>query len=198
MESLLPITLRKTCYWFNSISFQKHVYHGFKSICYRISNIFIGLVVYFYELIVYMLLERNVFDSIAFFSQCRPLLPIEVSASRNCKWLRWCNNVFSFIVYRRERHSSRFTPINNYRYFDRITVFPSSTYSCERSLNYRMKYFYTCMYSLHKMINFSLVRENNFYNCCASALWPKHHIPYNFSRNPIVNFKNSGNFVWKN
>ena len=25
---------------------------------------------YFYELIVYMLLERNAFDSIAFFSQC--------------------------------------------------------------------------------------------------------------------------------
>ena len=29
------------------------------------------LVVYFYELIVYMLLERNAFDSIAFFSQCK-------------------------------------------------------------------------------------------------------------------------------
>ena len=28
------------------------------------------LEVYFYELIVYMLLERNAFDSIAFFSQC--------------------------------------------------------------------------------------------------------------------------------
>ena len=28
------------------------------------------LVVYFYELIVYMLLERNAFDTIAFFSQC--------------------------------------------------------------------------------------------------------------------------------
>ena len=28
------------------------------------------LVVYFYELIVYMLLEKNAFDSIAFFSQC--------------------------------------------------------------------------------------------------------------------------------
>ena len=28
------------------------------------------IVVYFYELIVYMLLERNTFDSIAFFSQC--------------------------------------------------------------------------------------------------------------------------------
>ena len=35
-------TLRKRCYWIKSISFQKHVYHGFKSICYRISNIFIG------------------------------------------------------------------------------------------------------------------------------------------------------------
>ena len=29
------------------------------------------LVVYFYELIVYMLFGRNAFDSIAFFSQCR-------------------------------------------------------------------------------------------------------------------------------
>ena len=29
------------------------------------------LVVYFYELIVYMLLERNAFDSIAFLSQCK-------------------------------------------------------------------------------------------------------------------------------
>ena len=29
------------------------------------------LVVYFYELIVYMLLERNAIDSIAFCSQCR-------------------------------------------------------------------------------------------------------------------------------
>ena len=29
------------------------------------------LEVYFYEFIVYMLLERNAFDSIAFFSQCR-------------------------------------------------------------------------------------------------------------------------------
>ena len=29
------------------------------------------LVVYFYEFIVYMLFERNAFDSIAFFSQCR-------------------------------------------------------------------------------------------------------------------------------
>ena len=28
------------------------------------------LVVYFYELIVYILLERNAFDSIAFFPQC--------------------------------------------------------------------------------------------------------------------------------
>ena len=29
------------------------------------------LVIYFYELIVYILLDRNAFDSIAFFSQCR-------------------------------------------------------------------------------------------------------------------------------
>ena len=34
--------LRKKCYWTNSISFQRHVYNGFKSICYVISNIFIG------------------------------------------------------------------------------------------------------------------------------------------------------------
>ena len=32
------------------------------------------LVVYFYELIVYMLLKRNAIDSIAFFSQCRNLI----------------------------------------------------------------------------------------------------------------------------
>ena len=29
------------------------------------------LVVYFYEFIIYMLLEKNAFDSIAFFSQCK-------------------------------------------------------------------------------------------------------------------------------
>ena len=55
---------------------QKHLsfiisYIYIASICYRISNIFIGLVVYFYELIVYMLLERNAFDSIAFSSHCK-------------------------------------------------------------------------------------------------------------------------------
>ena len=61
---------KKKYYWIKSISVQKHVYHRFKSICYRISNIFIGLVVHFYELIVCMLLERNAFDSIAFYSQC--------------------------------------------------------------------------------------------------------------------------------
>ena len=32
------------------------------------------LAVYFYELIVYMLLERNAFDSIEFFSQCASLV----------------------------------------------------------------------------------------------------------------------------
>ena len=40
-ESTLD-TLRKKCYWIKSISSQKQVYHGFKSICYRISNIFMG------------------------------------------------------------------------------------------------------------------------------------------------------------
>ena len=35
-------TLRKKCYWIKRIFFQKHVYHGFESICYRISNIFIS------------------------------------------------------------------------------------------------------------------------------------------------------------
>ena len=59
----------KNAIWIKRIFFQKHVYHGFKSICYRISNILIGLVVYFYELIVCMRLERNAFESIAFFSQ---------------------------------------------------------------------------------------------------------------------------------
>ena len=34
-------------------------------------------VVYFYELLVYMLWERNAFDSIAFFSQCSLLKFIE-------------------------------------------------------------------------------------------------------------------------
>ena len=34
------------------------------------------LVVYFYEFIVYMLLEKNAFDSIAFFSQCRIFISI--------------------------------------------------------------------------------------------------------------------------
>ena len=38
------------------------------------------LVVYFYELIVYMLLERNSFDSIAFFSQCSELI-LQVAVS---------------------------------------------------------------------------------------------------------------------
>ena len=36
-----PYTEKK-CYWIKSIYFQQHVYHGFKSICYRISYIFIG------------------------------------------------------------------------------------------------------------------------------------------------------------
>ena len=46
------------------------------------------LVVYFYELIVHMLLERNAFDSIAFFSQCikkfEPFISIKKIVS-DCK-----------------------------------------------------------------------------------------------------------------
>ena len=41
IDFFLECALRKKCNWIKSISFQKHVYHGFKSICYRISNIFI-------------------------------------------------------------------------------------------------------------------------------------------------------------
>ena len=36
----------------------------------QVATYLLVLVVYFYELIVYMLLERNAFDSIAFCSQC--------------------------------------------------------------------------------------------------------------------------------
>ena len=44
-------TLRKKCFWIKSISFQKHVYHGFKSICYiELVTYLLVLVVYFYEL----------------------------------------------------------------------------------------------------------------------------------------------------
>ena len=40
------------------------------------------LVVYFYELIIYMLLERNAFDSIAFFSQCKKSIScVEIALS---------------------------------------------------------------------------------------------------------------------
>ena len=39
----------------------------------KLVTYFLSLVVYFYELIAYMLLERNAFDSIAFFSQCTPI-----------------------------------------------------------------------------------------------------------------------------
>ena len=45
------------------------------------------LVVYFYELIVYMLLEKNAFDSIAFFSQC------------NCNLIIYYNILQIFIDY---------------------------------------------------------------------------------------------------
>ena len=38
------------------------------------------LVVYFYELMVYILLERNAFNSIAFFSQCIQKIPTDVTS----------------------------------------------------------------------------------------------------------------------
>ena len=41
------------------------------------------LVVYFYELTVYMLLERNAFDSIVFFSQCRTVRGEEWSSENH-------------------------------------------------------------------------------------------------------------------
>ena len=66
----IHLTLRKKCYWIKSISFQKHVYHGFKSISYRFSNIctyLLVLVVYFYELIANW--EKNAIDSKAFLSK---------------------------------------------------------------------------------------------------------------------------------
>ena len=43
------------------------------------------LVVYFYEFIVYMLLERNAFDSIAFFSQCIMLFESQDLLCELCK-----------------------------------------------------------------------------------------------------------------
>ena len=45
------------------------------------------LVVYFYEFIVYMLLERNAFDTIEFFLSAGP-----------CNWLKSMNNIFSIKV----------------------------------------------------------------------------------------------------
>ena len=41
------------------------------------------LVVYFYELIVYILLGRNAFDSIEFFSQCINFIAILITASNS-------------------------------------------------------------------------------------------------------------------
>ena len=55
------------------------------------------LVVYFYGLIVYMLLERNAFDSIAFFSQCTRVFDIDV-----IKWTRinfFAKNRFYLSIY---------------------------------------------------------------------------------------------------
>ena len=45
------------------------------------------LVVYFYEFIVYMLLEWNVFDPIAFFSQCRYSIMWQTSHIFGCNIL---------------------------------------------------------------------------------------------------------------
>ena len=52
-------------HWEKMLLNQKHVYHGFKSICYRISNIFIG------SCSIFLWIHSiHAFDSIAFFSQC--------------------------------------------------------------------------------------------------------------------------------
>ena len=55
-------TLRKNA--IESIAFRS------KSMYKELVTYLLVLVVYFYEFIIYMLLERNSFDSIAFFSQC--------------------------------------------------------------------------------------------------------------------------------
>ena len=65
IKSIIINTLRKKCYWINRISFQKYVDHRFKSICYRICNIFIG------SCSIFLWIQSiHAFDSIAFFSQC--------------------------------------------------------------------------------------------------------------------------------
>ena len=50
------------------------------------------LVVYFYELIVYVILERNAFESIAFFSQCR--FKIEKNFVRETRMLIYFTKYF--------------------------------------------------------------------------------------------------------
>ena len=55
----------KKCYWIKSMYITDSNQYAIELVTYLLV-----LVVYFYEFIVYMLLQRNAFDSIAFFSQC--------------------------------------------------------------------------------------------------------------------------------
>ena len=64
------IYTEKKCYWINSISFQSMYITDSNQYAIELVLYLLVLAVYFYEFIVYMLLERNTFDSIAFFSQC--------------------------------------------------------------------------------------------------------------------------------
>ena len=53
-------------------------------------------IVYFYEFIVYMLLERNAFDSIAFFSQCTSIICFSALCFTNSEIN---NNLFRKIIF---------------------------------------------------------------------------------------------------
>ena len=60
--------VRKRCYWFKSVSFQNHVYHGLKSICHRSSNILIG------SCSIFLWINSiHAFDSIALFLSVTPI-----------------------------------------------------------------------------------------------------------------------------
>ena len=65
IKFLVAFTLRKKCYWIKSMYIMDLNQNAIELVTYLLV-----LVVYFYELIVCMLLERNTFDSIALFSQC--------------------------------------------------------------------------------------------------------------------------------
>ena len=68
MIIFIKLYTEKKCYWINSISFEKHVpITDSNQYAIELVTYLLVLVVYFYELIVYMLLERNAIDSIAFF-----------------------------------------------------------------------------------------------------------------------------------